>query len=368
LYISHHGCASPPPTALMDPSISSDLGHAAPSFTKKWRKFKAKFSRRSKRVSKPEVKLSSKTITFHHAGYDPEYHNTVIFRLRGCEQYSGGVRASTPWLLITMLVDHDTLDRLHFSTKRGGRAVRFNEAAHLIRSHYFIHCRDPDDGANILYQFPLIASFSFWSVPTQKPSIWEYRGHAGRETTHSVINAVYNREGLDFAARCNEAIVQRDRRCILSEEFPSSCHRAFLVPNEQRDFWRRERMAEYLGFRTAQNVPLHPRNGILLRTDICRAYENGDFVFLPVDDHWVAHFFNPMSELARQRDKGGLLFDQKRIRLSEELPRHFLMVRVAITAFALARDFLEQDEYRAPRPSRRLSAGPSELASAGLSD
>ncbi|KAF1919871.1 hypothetical protein BDU57DRAFT_527792 [Ampelomyces quisqualis] len=267
---------------------------------------------------------------------------------------------------MAMLVETYTLQRLHFSIERGGRALRFDEAAHLTRSHYFIHCRDPDDPGNILHPFSLIPSFSLWSLPTEKPTIWSRRGHGGTENTRSVISEVSNREGLDLQKRCNEAVVLRDRRCILSEAFSPQCNRAFLIPNEERVFWRRERMTEYLGFRSAQNVPSHPRNGIILRADLCRAYENGEFVFLPVDDHWVAHFFDPTSNLARQRSTQDVRFDQKRIRLSEEIPRDFLLVRLAIAAFALARDFLEQQEYTAPRTQQRISARPNDEASEAL--
>jgi hypothetical protein len=74
----------------------------------------------------------------------------------------------------------------------------------------------------------------------------------------------------------------------------------------------------------------------MLRTDLYAAYNNGEFVFLPLGSHWVAHFFDPTSRL-------GMEFDQKSIRLSREIPRTYMLVRVAIAAFELAKDFLEQD-------------------------
>jgi hypothetical protein len=82
----------------------------------------------------------------------------------------------------------------------------------------------------------------------------------------------------------------------------------------------------------------HPMSGILLRADLRRRYEAGEFVFLPVGDYWVAHFFDPTSELAKQ-------LDQKPVMLSQEIPKAYLLVRVAIAAFALAKDFIEQGEH-----------------------
>jgi hypothetical protein len=81
----------------------------------------------------------------------------------------------------------------------------------------------------------------------------------------------------------------------------------------------------------------HSMSGILLRADLRRVYEAGDFVFLPVGDYWVAHFFDPTSELGKK-------YDQKPINLSQEIPKMYLLIRVAIAAFALAKDFIEQGE------------------------
>jgi hypothetical protein len=82
----------------------------------------------------------------------------------------------------------------------------------------------------------------------------------------------------------------------------------------------------------------HPMNRITLRKDLRRAYHDGAFVFLPTGEYWVAHFFDPTSSLGKE-------FDQKPIKLSQEIPRVFLLVRLAIAAFRLAENFVEQGEY-----------------------
>jgi hypothetical protein len=92
----------------------------------------------------------------------------------------------------------------------------------------------------------------------------------------------------------------------------------------------------------------HPKNGIALKPNLLKAYNKGEFVFLSLDTHWRARFFDPTSEL-------GKTFDQKAIRLSSEIPRAYLRVRVTIAAFKLVKDFVEQEgiSNKTPAPKAR---------------
>jgi hypothetical protein len=103
----------------------------------------------------------------------------------------------------------------------------------------------------------------------------------------------------------------------------------------------------------------HPMSGILLRADLRRVYEARDFVFLPVGHYWVANFFDPTSELGKK-------FDQRPIVLSQEIPKMLLLVRVAIAAFTLAKNFIEQGEEVAVDEELRAEKQDEEDAPRGL--
>jgi hypothetical protein len=282
-----------------------------------------------------------KTIAFHHAGYDPKQYNTVIFRLKGSKHYDGGVRASTVWMILWALLDTDTMLRLRFSHERGGAILTIiPQTTYLTHSDYYLHSPTPDDPNDLLYQFPLVPTFEVMEMAKPPPSFWVLHGDKSMEKTRSGFEQVRHPTGRELPTLCNNAVLARDKACIISGARGYHCERAYLIPYNKRGFWTEEKLVTCLGDRALKgdiSNMIHAMNGITIRKDLHEAYKNGAFVFLPVSEYWVAHFFDPTSQLGKE-------FDQKPVRLSQEIPKMFLIVRIAIAAFELAKQFLEQDE------------------------
>jgi hypothetical protein len=76
----------------------------------------------------------------------------------------------------------------------------------------------------------------------------------------------------------------------------------------------------------------HPMNSIFLKEDLSWAWDNGEFVFMPDGDRWVAYFLDPTSALGR-------LFDHRPVRISADIPKQFLIFRA--TMFALKLMYLD---------------------------
>jgi hypothetical protein len=291
----------------------------------------------------PGKPVKCKTITFHHAGYDPELHNTIMFRLEGSRFYHGGVRASTVWMILWALLDTDTLLKLRFAHERGGPFLTvIPQTTCFIHSDYYIHSPNPDNPEDIFYQFPLVPSFECMEIAKPPPSFWVLHGDRSLLKTSSCLEKIKHPTGLELPILCNRAVLARDKCCVVSRIRTSVCRcdRAYLIPYNRRGVWTDSNLAIYMGDRAFQrpisNI-IHPMNGITLRFDLHEAYNKGEFVFVPVGERWVAHFFDPTTLLGRQ-------FDQKPVVLSREIPKIFYMVRIAIAAFELAKDFLEQGE------------------------
>jgi hypothetical protein len=206
-----------------------------------------------------------------------------------------------------------------------------------------------------------------WSVPEKLPQVWSQRGYGRREDTRSEVYPADKRPKLDWYARCSEAVVERDRTCVITGKKPVHCKRAFFVPIHEKDFWVEHQMSSLLVPRGLPDLPpklqiVHPMNSILMHTELAQAFEEGEMVILPVDDHWVAHFFDPDSYLTRDRDNKKINRDQKFVRMSTEIPKDFILVSVAMAAFKLAEAFLEQNLRPAAfsPPSPPTTYAPSE--------
>jgi hypothetical protein len=91
----------------------------------------------------------------------------------------------------------------------------------------------------------------------------------------------------------------------------------------------------------------HPMNSICLRQDLSWAWDNGEFVFMPDGNRWVAYFLDPTSELRR-------LFDHSLVRISQELPKPFLMFRATMFALRLSKSFLDPSLLREEVKERML--------------
>ncbi|KAH5604272.1 hypothetical protein HBI45_110230 [Parastagonospora nodorum] len=308
-----------------------------------------------------EIKLAD--IAFHHAGYDPKSFNTVIFRLKGSKHYDGGVMASLAHLFFYLLTDDDTSKLLFISRTRGGHPLDLRATTILWDSDLYLHCPNPDDPTDKFWQYPLLPSFAMWQVPRGRPTRWnDARKSMAKTQSNLKFSGLKTNADLDLITFCNDAVSNRDWKCILSGAYESKCERAYIVPLRLRNLWIAERMSKLFGDwsftsgantllkaaiqstakRQRLNVPYdeatdmhHPMNGIYLRSDLAKAYDNGDFILIPGKECWIAHFFDPTHDLAKR-------FDHETATISHEISRSLLLVRPAMVAFRHAYEFLNQ--------------------------
>lgn len=308
-----------------------------------------------------EIKLVN--IAFHHAGYDPKSFNTVMFRLKGSKHYDGGVMASLALLFFYLLIDDDTSKFLFLSRIRGGEPLNVRADTILWDSDLYLHCPNPDDPADKLWQFPLLPSFTMWQVPRSRPMHWkDARKSMAKTNSNLQFSGLKTNADLDLMTFCNDAVSNRDWKCVLSGAYESKCERAYIVPLRLRNLWVTEKMGRWYGDKsfirgantlltaaiksTAKRQRLkvpydeatdmyHPMNGLYLRSDIAQAYDNGDFILIPEGARWIAHFFDPAHKLAYR-------FDHETVKISHEISRSLLLVRPAMVAFRHAYGFLNQ--------------------------
>lgn len=275
-------------------------------------------------------------VAFHHAGYDPAlYSNTVMFRLKG----AGGV----PWNIASMIffilcADSDIFNTSRFALSRDRPSFEgsLNNAI-LRRSNYYVRCRNPNDLDDLHYKYSIIPDFECWEMPKMVPKLWPHNRAEGVVNSRSTVGIVKNPTELEWVQLCKAAVLARDQKCAMTGA-EANCGRAYLVPEDQRGFYQLEKLSEHLDKRSFGHDELdfhHAMNGITLRNDLLYAYNEGEFIFMPAGEHWVAHFFDPVSKM-------GCVYHQRPIRLSAEIPKGYLLVRVAITTFESARGFLEQ--------------------------
>lgn len=294
------------------------------------------------RVTKPDAPHHSpgQTVAFHHAGYDPSKFDTIMFRLTTSAKSMGGVCAAIVWMILAALVDVETLSSIRFSSERNRRPTCVASHQCFVGKEVWIHYWNSKDTLDLPCKFPITPSFDVWTVPRQTPSFWAQEGMSSMSERCSALKRVKSPTGLELSELCNKAVMMRDKLCVLSNAPANECERAYIVPNNKRQFRIQENMSRHFGIQafpdTSHNI-LHPMNGLLLRADLHEAYMKGDSILVPVQKYWRVHFFDPESSLGKK-------FDQQPVSLSAEIPRTFLMVRIVMKAFELARGFLEQGE------------------------
>jgi hypothetical protein len=261
---------------------------------------------------------------------------------------------ATVLMLLSNVVESSTLPKLRFSHMRGQDLEEFRRDGYFIdHTDYYVHCARPDDPSDVLYDFPAIPCFEVWSHDLATPPYWNEDGGSSLSTDHYTLRTI-DRTPHELAKWSDRAVTERDENCVMSDRPVWITKRAFLIPwdpQTSRYISTMEDINQSLSLTTFDDPILdmcHPKNGIALKPSLLKAYNNGEFVFLSLDTHWRAHFFDPTSEL-------GKTFDQKAIRLSSEIPRAYLRVRVTIAAFKLVKDFVEQEgiSNKTPAPKAR---------------
>jgi hypothetical protein len=162
------------------------------SFKKAVNFVKNKCKKDSSSEKAPNFKISSKPksadakeckeIAFHHAGYDPDSHNTVMFRLKGSKSYTGGVRGSTVIMMLFILLGQEGLESLHFALRRGKDFIHVHRNTILKKSDYYVHRIDPDNPADLFYRYPLVPCFRLWTMPKIMIDLWTATGARASST------------------------------------------------------------------------------------------------------------------------------------------------------------------------------------------
>jgi hypothetical protein len=226
------------------------------SFKKAVNFVKNKCKKDSSSERAPNFKISSKPksadakeckeIAFHHAGYDPDSHNTVMFRLKGSKSYTGGVRGSTVIMMLFILLGQEGLESLHFALRRGKDFIHVHRNTILKKSDYYVHRIDPDNPADLFYRYPLVPCFRLWTMPKIMIDLWTCDGRKSIVETRNQID-VHKPDEQQLRYSCDKAVIARDKRCVLTNWEAKYCDRAYLTPTSETEFWKEEKMGMHMG-------------------------------------------------------------------------------------------------------------------------
>jgi len=126
----------------------------------------------------------------------------------------------------------------------------------------------------------------------------------------------------------------RDGHCLLSH-WDESTNAVHLVPRAEEDWFLSQDMHDYIDNRLLlKDAALNDiRNGITLRADIHKAFDDGKFAFVPKGGEWVVHFLKP------SRCYGP--YHNQVIPFHPEISTAFLLARLAWAILPQAAVFLE---------------------------
>lgn len=225
-----------------------------------------------------------KDISFHHHGYNTSIKNTVILRLKGCVQHGGGVHAGTAMTALNIVTGNNFDKRTYLTdAPPGQRWVIEPLPEDILFSHeYRFHIPKSNDRAVGNEDYSMTPSFDMWTFPHGRlPPAWSLRRSAS--LTRLVIfepqSIVFN-----WQRGHSELVIARDEVCVLSGAPGINCERAYLIPPHNHQWFREQEMQQYCsGSRKKHgDTTLHDAaNGITLRADLRRAFDEGEWVIVP---------------------------------------------------------------------------------------
>jgi hypothetical protein len=190
--------------------------------------------------------IQCKEVAFHHAGYDPDFRNTIMFRLEGSTCYGGGVRGSAVRMILFVLIGEEAIRTVQIGMERGKALFTMHSDMILSKSDYYVHCTGPGNPNDHLYQFPLAPSFKVWSIPDSVPSIWARDSNKSLVDTRSKLE-MNKPTGPELRALCNKSVIARDKHCVISGAKATDCERAFIIPVGEDIFWKTEMLSSHMG-------------------------------------------------------------------------------------------------------------------------
>lgn len=174
------------------------------------------------------------------------------------------------------------------------------------------------------YTYPIVPCFQEWSFPHGSlPALWNKLPPYPNDTVRSLQDAVNIRDG---SCRVTDNIME--------------CDVAHLCPRSEITWFRYNDMEQYVSqqFRSGDAID-DPRNALLLRADIHRAFDKFQFVFVPkADGVLVTHVLASVSELCN-------LYHNTTLHQLGAGPQ-FLFTRFAWAIFPCLAAFLQKGERR----------------------
>ncbi|KAF1846473.1 uncharacterized protein K460DRAFT_406676 [Cucurbitaria berberidis CBS 394.84] len=293
--------------------------------------------------SKPSTRLEGRgvrpAIAFHHAGYNPkDLNDTVILRLRGCVRHKNGVKATTAIIALNIVTGNTFRSDSYLTSERRGQRIHLRPDDILELPEYWFHVHDPECPFIEYDNAYICPSFAMWKFPHKNlPPSWDVDRRKGYTAGRNISE--WQGRTTDSRVNASIAVRMRDGSCVLSGVSNLECYCAYIIQSPQSSWYHEELLSQYVSQENpnAKRAIYCPQNGITLRRDLYRAFGDGEFAIVPKGKHWVAHFFDATTRLGEE-------FDQKRVRLSSDIPKELLFAKFAACVFPLVRGFVQQGE------------------------
>ncbi|KDN36245.1 hypothetical protein K437DRAFT_260182 [Tilletiaria anomala UBC 951] len=94
-------------------------------------------------------------------------------------------------------------------------------------------------------------------------------------------------------------LIARDTKCLLTDAHWRLCTAAHIIPQSRPEYY-----AEILSPSEMQTLwPFEPQYGILVRDDLHRAFDRGEWALWPQGDDYIVHFLFPEPEERKYHGK-----------------------------------------------------------------
>ncbi|TIA35912.1 hypothetical protein D6C78_05798 [Aureobasidium pullulans] len=183
------------------------------------------------------------------------------------------------------------------------------------------------------YRYPVVPSFKHWRFPHScLPPSWPQSPSEGTDGAMAM-------QAVSISS-ASQAVRDRDGSCRLSG-FGDQIERAHLCPRSEVEWFLDQDMDRYNDSRSlmGNNVIDDLSNSLALRVDIHQSFDARNFVFVPKQDRWVAHF------IANTRTLGAT-YHNTIVDLDSAVHPCFLLSRLAWAVLPMVANFLLRGHVR----------------------
>ncbi len=268
-----------------------------------------------------------KTIAFKHPGYPDDFGQNVLLRLRAYDDTRGGLDLRTALIVCGILAGNrwdGYLTTARDDNESGLNTAHVGDDDLLLHDEYYFYIPNhPKDAA----PYTIYRSFRDWSFPHNN-----FPQPFGQDApTHTTCQRT---SAPPSASKFSVAIVNRDISCRITDsaDYVQAAH---ICPSLENPWFGDNDMSRY-----NRNQALQIQwaiddvsNGIVLRPDLHKAFDDRKFAIVPKQNRWVAHFLGRTNKL-------GALYHNQIIDIPGEVHPAFLLARLAWTIFPLIGNFL----------------------------